>query len=77
MRCSWCRAEATVFGTLRSCDLHESMLDAVGDDLYSLRIGKDVRPIYGDDEFWTLLDGSIRHAPIDWSRPVEGWLLWA
>lgn len=90
MRCSWCPADAVWYvtdaTTVPTCKAHVRLSEAVND----ARV-KMARPWWLRWRSDATLDARVDYAAVrvdqrdarelrgervDWSRPVEGWLLW-
>lgn len=83
MRCTWCERLATVYveaACIPPCCDALACRKASNEVNHALWDWRDVagadagQPIYPGATL-DASDAALRDAPIDWSRPVEGWLL--
>ena len=85
MRCAWCKRAAVAWsvGTEDSPDCGRSRCVAATDEVWRARMElrerlARERPVTGDA--YAMMQraaraAELRREPIDWTRPVEGWLL--
>ena len=87
MRCAWCKRAAVAWsiGTEDSPDCGRSRCVRATDDVWRARMElrerlARERPVTGD-AYATMQRAAraaeLRREPIDWTRPVEGWVLFA
>ena len=76
MRCAWCSTEATTNGTVPACDDHKGLLDEIENDRWRMRRCVTFA-LLSDDPHWQIEDDALRVAPLDWTQPVAGWVLFA
>ncbi len=85
MRCAWCKRAAVAWsiGTEDSPDCGRSRCVAATDEVWRARMElrerlARERPVTGD-AYATMQRAAraaeLRREPIDWTRPVEGWVL--
>ena len=85
MRCTWCKRAAVAWsiGTEDSPDCGRSRCVRATDDVWRARMElrerlARERPVTGD-AYATMQRAAraaeLRREPIDWSRPVDGWVL--
>lgn len=85
MRCAWCKRAAVAWsiGTEDSPDCGRSRCVRATDDVWRARMElrerlARERPVTGD-AYATMQRAAraaeLRREPIDWTRPVEGWVL--
>ena len=85
MRCTWCKRAAVAWsiGTEDSPDCGRSRCVRATDDVWRARMElrerlARERPVTGD-AYATMQRAAraaeLRREPIDWTRPVEGWVL--
>jgi len=80
VKCAWCPAEATIFGTLAVCDAHEAGLDELADAQWRMRLrwrfavsATAERRILDLDS--AVLDRDARELRGE-PPSMEGWVLW-
>lgn len=83
MKCTWCEREATVdVGNpfvAAQCDRRECFGETIRLICAPKRAVRRAQPSPSAELHmfvWGLARDAVREAPLDWSKPVEGWVFW-